>query len=173
MEWLKEGLRSSQAEQARYHADAVARLEAACAKLQNRIQQAYLYKLDGAIDSAFFEQVSETWRAEQRDLRHQIAKHEQADASCLEQGLSLLDLGQKAAELFDVATQRERRDLLGFLASHSTWGDGELKIEWRKPYGFLAEFTEAQTSDTPSEETSEGVSSRMAIPTGFEPVLPG
>ncbi len=171
--WLKEGLRTSQAAQARYHADSVARLEAECAKLQNRIQQAYLDKLDGAIDSAFFEQVSETWRAEQRDLRHQIAKHEQADASCLEQGLALLELGQKAAELFDVADQRERRELLNFLVSNSTWGDGELKIEWRKPYSFLAEFTEAQTSDTPSEGTSEGVSSRMAIPTGFEPVLPG
>ncbi|MFH1466935.1 MAG: recombinase family protein [Pseudomonadota bacterium] len=107
MEWLKRSLRESHGDQERFHTEAVACLEGECARLQRRIEAAYLDKLDGVIDLAFFEGRSAEWRAEQRELRRQIVKHEQANQVYLEDGLLLLDLGREAGRSVP------RRDLRG------------------------------------------------------------
>jgi hypothetical protein len=52
----------------------VSRLEEECAKIQKRIDQMYLDKLDGVIDSAFFDRHATEWRDRQRALRHQIGE---------------------------------------------------------------------------------------------------
>lgn len=48
------------------HDEAIARLQAEYRRLQNRIDAMYLDKLDGRIDTAFFDSKSADWRAGDR-----------------------------------------------------------------------------------------------------------
>ena len=74
LELMRDALRSSFDDEQAHHAQAVSRLEEECAKIQKRIDQMYLDKLDGVIDSAFFDRHATEWRDRQRALRHQIGE---------------------------------------------------------------------------------------------------
>ncbi len=51
---MREALRQSQKEKAEFHLRSIEKLNARYAKLQNRIDQIYLDKLDGEIEEAFY-----------------------------------------------------------------------------------------------------------------------
>ncbi|MCB9743878.1 MAG: recombinase zinc beta ribbon domain-containing protein [Alphaproteobacteria bacterium] len=173
MALLQETLKQSHEDQARYHQEAIQRLEAECAKLQRRIDQAYVDKLDGLITEDFFRRKSSEWRSQQRNARSTIAKHEDANQAYMDEALMLLGLGQHAARLFSAQDATGKRKLLNFMVSNSTWGDGLLDVEWKQPYDILEEINRTPEHEPPAEETSTGVLSRKVTPTGFEPVLPG
>ena len=75
LDWVKTSLRASHEDQVRFHQEAIAKLEAECAKLQRRIDQIYIDKLDGIVDVEFFQRTSAEWREQQRRLRRTIARH--------------------------------------------------------------------------------------------------
>lgn len=173
MALMRTSLRESQADQARYHLEAITRLEAECARLHKRIDQAYIDKLDGVIDSIFFERKSGEWREEQRAHRRAIMNHENANQSYIEEGIALLELGSQAADLFAQQAPMDQRKLLDFMVSNSQWSSGHLKIEWKQPFDILEEFVQAIKEEPPSEINSEGGPSRLVTPRGLEPLLPG
>ena len=173
MEWLREALRRSHADERAFHEQSVERLEKECAKLQRRIDQAYLDKLDGVIDVDFFERHAGAWRDQQRRLRQTILRHEDANQSYIEEGIMLLELASEAHGLFENQPAEQRRRLLNYVLSNSSWAGGELTTEWRQPFDIIAEMAaEARKTDPPEPGSTGGVS-KMATPTGFEPVLPG
>ena len=173
MDWLREALRRSHADERAFHEQAVERLEKDCAKLQRRIDQAYLDKLDGVIDAEFFERHASAWRDEQRRLRRTILRHEDANQSYIEEGILLLELATEAHGLFENQPPEQRRRLLNYVLSNSAWAGGELATEWRQPFDIIAEIADgARGEDPPEPGDSEGVS-RMVTPRGFEPRLPG
>jgi len=173
MEYLREALRRSHADERAFHEQTVLRLEKECAKLQRRIDQAYLDKLDGVIEADFFERHAGGWRDEQRRLRKTILRHEDANQSYIEEGILLLDLASEAHVLFEDQPAEQRRRLLNYLLSNSTWAHGELSTEWRQPFDIIEEMAkEARETPSPEPGSSGGVS-RVVTPTGFEPVLPG
>ena len=46
--------------------------------------------------------------------------------------------GQPGAELFEKQPASEKRRLLDFVLSNSTWGDGQLTVEFRQPFDLIA-----------------------------------
>ena len=58
LDWVRDALHDSHAEERREHEEAIKRLRAKYDRLQNRIHAAYVDKLDGAIEPAFFEKIS-------------------------------------------------------------------------------------------------------------------
>src|SRR5690606_3971517 len=88
------------------------------------------------------------------------------------EGLLILSLAQEAPALFEAATRDEKRELLTHLLSNSSWADGKLTVEWRKPYVFLAEFANPGDDEPPSGDDSEGGPSKMVGVVGFEPTTP-
>lgn len=173
MTLMRSSLRESQNDQATYHREAIERLEAECARLQKRIDQIYIDKLDGVIDTGFFERKSGEWREEQRAHRRAIMTHENANQSYIEEGIALLELGSDACGLFALRAALEQRELLDFVVSNSQWSSGKLTITWKQPFDILEELAEATKNKTPSEIASEGVSSRLVTPRGLEPLLSG
>lgn len=71
-------------------AGAIARLQTEYRRLQNRIDAMYLDKLDGRIDTAFFDNKSAEWRAEQDRLLRDVATHQAANQTYIEEGVQLL-----------------------------------------------------------------------------------
>jgi site-specific DNA recombinase len=108
-------------------------------RLNDRIHAMYVDKLDGLVDTAFFEKMSNQWREEQNRCQREIERHQNADKSYLDEGVALLDLARNAQRLFSTQEPREKRRLLNFVLSNCTWEDGEVVATFREPFDMLAE----------------------------------
>ena len=137
--WMAEALRQSHDDEKRCHDEAVVRLQAEYRRLQNRIDAMYIDKLDGKIDAAFYDQKASEWRAEQSRLLDALAGHQHANQTYQDEGVMLLELSGRAADLFERQEPREKRRLLDFVLSNSTWKNGELQPNFRQPFDMLAD----------------------------------
>jgi len=138
LERVKIALRESHVDEKQFHDEAIDRLQKEYKRLQNRIDRMYEDKLDGRIDAGFFDQKSAEWREEQQSIRESMAEHERANQSYMEEGVALLELASRAADLFEKQPASEKRRLLDFLLSNCTWANGELTPEFRKPFDTIA-----------------------------------
>jgi site-specific DNA recombinase len=152
--WVKQALRQSHADERREHEAALARLQAEHTKIQRRLDTMYDDKLDGVIDEAFFRRKADECRAEQTKLSDEIERHRQANQNYIEDGARLLDLANKAAELFEKQPAPEKRKLLRFVLSGCTWKNGQLGFEYRKPFDLIAEFERAEKARKSKTEHS-------------------
>jgi site-specific DNA recombinase len=134
MAWVAEALRQSHQDERRYHDEAIARLQAEHARLQDRLDAMYVDKLDGRVDVAFFDQKAAEWRSEQRSLLRSIEDHQGANESYLDEGVNLLELAKRAHILFKKQEPCERRRLLDFVVSNCTWKNGEMEATYRQPF---------------------------------------
>src|SRR3984893_19483731 len=58
LEWVRDALHASYADERREHEEAIKRLQSEHKRLQDRINAMYVDKLDGLVDVAFFEKMS-------------------------------------------------------------------------------------------------------------------
>ena len=156
MGWMTEALRQSHEDERRAHAEAVTRLQAEYTRLQNRIEAMYVDKLDGRVETRFFDRKAAEWRAEQDRLVRAIESHQAADQTYLEEGIRLLELGRRAHELFQKQEPREKRRLLDFVLSNCTWKDGELQATFRQPFDLIIESTKAYAHKKAAGVVSNG-----------------
>jgi site-specific DNA recombinase len=141
LEWVRESLRASHTDERREHEEAIRRLQAEHKRLGDRINAMYLDKLDGRIDGAFFDKMSAQWRADQARCGREIALHESAEQSYMDEGIQILELARDAQKLFERQQPREKRRLLNFVLSNCSWKDGEVVATFRQPFDLLAQTT--------------------------------
>jgi len=67
-----------------------------------------------------------------------LAAHQTANRSYIEEGVQLLELAQHAHVLFESQPPVEKRKLLDFVLSNCTWKGGELAAKYRQPFDALA-----------------------------------
>ncbi len=139
--WVAQALRESHRDEKKCHDDAVRRLQDQYNKLQNRIDTAYEDKLDERISTSYFDKLARGWRGEQDRLLRSIQQHQNANQTYLEEGVALLELAHKAHELFQKQEPKEKRRLLDFVLSNSSWANGELSVTYRQPFDIIAEAT--------------------------------
>jgi len=137
---LTDALRESYGDERQYHEEAIQRLQSEYNRLQARIDMAYTDKLDGKIDSAFFDRRAIEWRNEQDRILGSIEEHQAANQTYLDEGIRILELSRRAYELFVKQPPREKRHLLNFLLSNCTWKDGQLTANLRQPFNMIAEM---------------------------------
>jgi hypothetical protein len=82
--------------------------------------------LDIKLVETFFDRMSEEWRRAQDECLRLIERLNSADQSYLEDGIRILELAQSARRLFERQERREKRRLLDFVLSNSTWKSGQL-----------------------------------------------
>jgi site-specific DNA recombinase len=137
LDWVQDALHDSHADERREHEAAIKLLQAEYDRLHNRIHAAYVDKLDGTINAAFFDKMSGGWRMDQERCLRDIERHQGADQSYLDDGVHLIELAQNAQRLFEKQDSREKRRLLNFLVSNSTWRAGELTVTLRQPFDII------------------------------------
>src|SRR5215216_3989197 len=140
LEWVGESLHKSHADERREHEDAIRRLQAEHKRFGDRINAMYLDKRDERVDSAFFDKMSAQWRDEQNRCLREIARHESAEQSYMDEGVQILELARNAHRLFERRQPRENagcsilyyRTAVGRTAK---WlpPSGNRLIYWRKP----------------------------------------
>ena len=160
LEWVSDALHASHADERHEHGEAIKRLEAETKRLNDRIHAMYVDKLDGLVDTAFFEKMSNQWREEQARCQREIERHRNADKSYLGDGIALLDLARNAQRLFAKQEPREKRRLLNFLLSNCTWEDGKLVATLRQPFDMLAE-TVASVADVSADRSIKSSKSEI------------
>ena len=145
LEWVREALQTSHADERREYEEAIKRLRAEYDRLQNRLNAMYVDKLDGRIDAAFFERMSAEWRAGQERCQREIDRHQSAEQSYMNEGVQLLELARNAQRLFASQEPREKCRLLNSVLSNCTWEDGKVVATFRQPFDLLAETTAIAT----------------------------
>jgi hypothetical protein len=98
-------------------------------------------KLDGGVDTAFFDKMSSERRDEQNHCLREIERHQSAEKSYMDEGVQILELGRNAQRLFEQQEPREKRRLLNFMLSNCSWEDGEVVATFRQPFDPLAGTT--------------------------------
>ena len=146
LEWVRDALHASHADERHEHEEAIKRHQAEHKRLQDRINAMYVDKLDGLVDTAFYDRMSNQWRGEQNRCQREIERHQNADKSYKDEGVALLDLARNAQRLFAKQEPREKRRLLNFLLSNCTWEDGEVVAAFRQHFDMLAETAAAAAS---------------------------
>ena len=130
---VSQALRESHVDEKKSLTEAITRLQAEYAKIQNRIDAMYTDKLDGKIDQGFFEAKSAEWRLEQTRLLRSIESHQRASQSYLDEGVSLLELAQSAHGRFLKQDSHEKRRLLVSLLSNCSWKTANWKLRSENP----------------------------------------
>jgi site-specific DNA recombinase len=148
----------SHGDEKEHHDDAIRRIQAECDRLQNRIDAMYVDKLDGRIDTDFFDRKAAEWRREQQKCLELIREHQDANQNYFDEGIRLLELAQKAGKPFRKRSPTEKRRLLGFVLSNCSWKDDQLTAGYRQPFDLLAKNVIAPEQGTPSERARAGVS---------------
>jgi site-specific DNA recombinase len=150
LQLVSEGLKSSHMDQAKEHAEAITRLQAEYDRIQSRIQAMYVDKLDAKVDPGMFERLSADWRKQQNRCLREIERRQSADQHYLEEGVTILEMARNAQRLFDSEEPMQKRRLLNFVVSNSTWANGELNFYLREPFGFIAEMAKFTSSNDSS-----------------------
>ena len=118
MEWVADALKQSHGDEKRYHEEAIIMLQTEYNKLQGRIDAMYMDKLDGRVDAGFFDRKAKEWRTEQDRIMGLIGEHQSTIQTYLEEGIRILELSQRASELFQKQEAYEKRRLHNFLLSN-------------------------------------------------------
>lgn len=152
LDWARDALKASHADERKEQEQAIQRCQKEYKRLEGRLQAIYLDKLDGRIESAFYDRMSAQWRVEQTRLLREIERHGEAEESYMEDGVRLLELARNARQLFARQAPGEKKRLLNLLLSNCTWDDGKVRAVSRQPFDLLAE-----TTATLSTEQSQGI----------------
>jgi site-specific DNA recombinase len=172
VELIKEALRLSHTEEKEYHDQMIKDLSAQYMRIQNRLDQAYIDKLDGKIVEEFWLEKSEEWRGEQQAIREKIHRHENANVNYFDQGVKILELAHRAYPLYLSQNAFEKRKLLDFILSNCTLNDGILCPTYRKPFDILAKGIRNQNllgdrDSNPDKQIQSLLSCRWTIPQFF------
>jgi hypothetical protein len=98
----------------------------------------YMDKLDGRIGNDFFDTKAAEMRTAQAAVIRDVAAHQTANRTYIEEGVQLLELAHNAHVLFESQPPAEKRRLLDFVLSNCTWKGGELAAKYRQPFDVLA-----------------------------------
>ncbi len=158
--WTREALRLSQAEKAEFHNKAIEGFHARYLKLQNRIDQMYLDKLDGEIDEAFYRKYVKEWREDQNRLQRQIKEHQTADENYIEQGIKLIEIARNAYAFYQGKDQPIRAELIRFIFPNSNLRDGKIEPVFKPPFDIIWKLAQEarKYSSEQKKQTVEGLS---------------
>ena len=109
-----------------------------CPNSKARLDRAYEDRLDGVITEEFWQRKAKSWNGETVDLEGSMSMHREANQNYLDAGVRLIEFAEKAGAKYLKRSNHERRELLDFVVSHSTYADGKLCVTYRKPFDVFA-----------------------------------
>lgn len=157
VKWASEALRLANADDAGLRDEAVSRLTAEHERIKKRLDAMYRDKLDGVITAEMFDRHAGQWMA-QMDQLHRAIEHHQvgSDKNFLLQGRQLLELIKIMPKLFERQPPREKRELLKYVISNSTWKEGTLTVSYRQPFDLFTTWREKMNEESTPKGMKNG-----------------
>ncbi len=138
LELVKQALIKSHEDELEFHKKRINILNTQKTKLENRLHQIYIDKIDGEVSDEFYDNTVDKWQGELNQIKESMRRHENGDATYLSQGIHILELCNKAHRLYLQQTPTKRSKLLRYILSNCTLIDGSLTPTYRKPFDLLA-----------------------------------
>ena len=107
-------------------------------------------------EKAFDDEAIARLQSEYHRVLRDVATHQAANQTYIEEGVQLPQLAQRAHELFESREPAEKRRLLNLLLSNCTWKAGVLTAEYRQPFDMLALARETGRGDDTASGTENG-----------------
>ena len=139
-EWLKEKLRESHQEEIKFREQSLLNLNNTLAQVRNRLDKVYDDKLDGEIDEDTYHRKREQLLEEQSLLLSQIKQHAIADKKYVDFGCLVLDVAQRAGEIYEVRKPEEKRYLANFVFSNLYLQDKNVKFSFNSVFHSLLNY---------------------------------
>ncbi|MBI4821786.1 MAG: recombinase zinc beta ribbon domain-containing protein [Deltaproteobacteria bacterium] len=144
VQWTREALMESHAEQAAEHTAAVDRLTLRKKKLSSYMEQAYQDRVEGLISTDMWERKTAEWRTEAEAVDRELALRGEASHLYAVEGIKLLELAQRAYSLYESQPPREQRALLEIVLSNCVLEGRSVRISLRKPFDLMLDCTEIE-----------------------------
>lgn len=106
--WLTTILKGTHHDEEVYHSQMVEKLQKEYKQIETRIDQMYIDKLDGKVTIEFFERKSKEWKNEQTEIQRKLQNHERENEPNIDDGIKILELAQKASNLYEKRSMREK-----------------------------------------------------------------
>lgn len=144
---IREALRESFGSEVAFHKERTASLQTELTKIKNRIEAAYGDRLDGVITAEEFSLKAQEWRRRQTELQVEIQAHQKADVSYLQEASRVLDLSQRAYDLYMKQQDNfEKRKLVDLMVSKVVVSDNQVVSNLREPFLTLSKLAFAVIS---------------------------
>ena len=144
VDWIRQALEESHTDKVDFHRQAIDALQKRYNKLQSMIDTAYEDKLAGDITLEFWERKSAEWNREMSKIQTEIDGHQKASLDYVKTGVQILELANKAYDLYLAQNNFERRKLLNILLLNCSFYHGTLYPTYRKPFDILAKGLRTQ-----------------------------
>lgn len=138
-EWLGRALKENSEVIASEHARVLDRLRRDQDDICDRMKQVYIDHIDGKIDGDLFNRITEDFREDQRSLARELDRLATADEAYIDDGIALLGIAKDVRRMFAEASFASKRNILSHLLSNCTYKDGEVDVNFRKPFDIIVE----------------------------------
>lgn len=132
-------LKESFYDEKKYHDEIIESLEKEMQVLQERYDKVYIDKIDLKISEDFWKRKSDEIIANQNNLLEAIELHKKANRNYCEGGNRLLELANRAYELYVQQSAEEKREFINYMVSNSTLSGQKLSVELKEPFSGFAE----------------------------------
>lgn len=145
MGMLKESLRNAHESESGYHRNIMQNLERENSKMKTWLETLYQDRLDGRITADEYDDKVKSIKERQDENIEQQRLHSRADETFYLTSSRILELANRAAELFEISEAEEKRRLLQFVLQKTELKGKNLEFTVKKPFDILLES--AKTKD--------------------------
>lgn len=140
LEKLKDDLRASHEAEKIYYEQSLGIIKRKLSVIDARLKVMYTDRLDGRITTEEYDKMVIDYKKEQTELTEQYESHSSADKDFYITANKILDLSQRAWELFKNSEPEEKTQLVGFLLQNLILEGGKLLFEVRAPFNGIVEY---------------------------------
>lgn len=127
--WIQAGLRKADADRHGIRAKREKEIQAECGTLRVRLEKLYIDKVEGEISAEFYRETRLKWEARITDLMLELAALDRAEPVSVDEAMRVFELASTAHLRFKNADSEQKRELIKFMCSNSSWVDGKLVVE--------------------------------------------
>lgn len=122
-----------------YHQNAATNLRTRLARIKALKEKAYEDRLQGFMDTGFIERQFSKWIEEENAIRYEIIKHDNANNDYLITGIKIMELAEKAYDLFQHMTTAEKKEMVKLVLSNPVIRDGSVCFSYQKPFNMIVD----------------------------------
>ena len=134
IEYTKEALLGSHQEEKNYRESQVSLLTERYKKLDTYIDKLYVDKLEEVIELSFWESRTAAYKAEQEEILSKIDALKSSNTTYMLEGIKLMEIASKAAELFPLMTMEEKREIVSLVLSNPRIENANIRYDYKMPF---------------------------------------
>ena len=143
IEYIKQGLKESLKDKKEYSEEMKTRLNAEIKKIESRLEQLYLDKLDGIITLEDWAEKNQKWKHDLNDKRIQLEALQNTEQKYYEEGVRIIETLKNAYELYIQQPVSEKRKMLDYLISNVTLEGEKVSYNYNLPFSYFVNFSKS------------------------------